>query len=179
MSQPNKFPREHHDDVIVFELPIFSDDRGSFRLLYGETPNDMNTNFVQDNFSVSKKNVIRGLHLQTNNPQGKLASCVRGLLTDVSVDLRKDSPTYGKVYQFDLTENRHVFTPPGFAHAVIAREDDSCLFYKCTSEYDPNCQLILNPFCEDLNIDWGVDRKDCIVSEKDLNGLSFSEYDAI
>ena len=170
------YPQYKIDDITVFDLPKFDVHRGDFRILYNETSNDMDETFVQDNFSMSHKNVIRGLHMQTVNPQGKLRCCVRGSIMDVAVDLRKDSPTFGKTYVIELTGNKHIYVPPGFACGMMALEDDTCLYYKCTSDYHGESEVVINPFDDFLNIDWGLSRDECIVSEKDLQGISVRDY---
>jgi dTDP-4-dehydrorhamnose 3,5-epimerase len=174
------FPRTYIDDIIVFDLPKFDDHRGDFRILYNEINNDLpHLRFVQDNFSMSHKNVVRGLHMQTENPQGKLRCCVRGSILDVAVDLRKDSPTFRKVYTIELTGNKHIYVPPGFACGMLAQEEDTCLYYKCSTDYHGESEVAIHPFDDFLNIDWGLDKDDCIVSDKDLNGISARDFDGV
>lgn len=162
------------DMLTIDIIPHFKDDRGSFTVLH-----NLNTSehtYVQDNFSVSNKNVIRGLHIQTKNPQGKLVSCVSGRILDIALDLRKDSDEYGKAYTFELYGNRQLYIPEGFAHGFLSKEDNTCVFYKCTTEYDSKSEVIINPFDESLSIDWGVNIDDCILSDKDKNGISLKDY---
>ena len=162
------------DMLTMNTVPQFEDERGSFTILYNS--NDNRLKYAQDNFSISSKNVIRGLHIQTNNPQGKLVSCVQGSILDVAVDLRKDSDDYGKVYIFELYDNRQVYIPEGFAHGFLSRKDNTCVFYKCTTNYDAESEIVINPFDESLSIDWGIGVEDCILSNKDKNGISLKDF---
>ena len=155
-------------------IPHFEDDRGSFNVLYNSNNNEHK--YVQDNFSVSNKNVIRGLHIQTKKPQGKLVSCVLGEILVIALDLRKDSNEYGKVYKFELYDNRQVYIPEGFAHGFLSKKDNTCVFYKCTTDYDAKSEVVINPFDESLSIDWGICIDDCILSEKDKVGLLLEDY---
>jgi len=163
------------DDITVFEVPRFNDNRGSFTELFNENKIDYGINFVQDNFSTSHKNVLRGLHLQKNNPQGKLVTCVCGSVLDIVVDVRPTSPTFSKIYKFELKENKQIYIPAGFAHGFLSLEDNSCVYYKCTAPYDPDSEITISPFDAALDIDWGINIKDCIVSEKDKNGISIKD----
>ena len=176
MNMPTAYHKNKVDDIILFELPRFEDERGIFSELYNSVKNNINTSFVQDNFSVSKKNVLRGLHLQTRNTQSKLVTCVVGSVLDIAVDLRKSSENFGKVYTFELTGNKQVYIPAGFAHGFLSKEDNSCVYYKCDKPYTPDSEITINPFDETLDINWGINKDECIVSEKDANGISLKEY---
>ena len=176
MNMHTVYPRSKLDDITVFELPRFEDDRGVFSEVYHTIKNDLGITFVQDNFSISKKNVLRGLHIQRKKPQGKLVTCVKGSVLDVAIDLRSMSANFGKVYTFILTGNKQVYIPAGFAHGFLSQEDDSCVYYKCTKSYDPDSEVTINPFDEELGVDWGINKDECIVSEKDANGISLKEY---
>ncbi len=165
------------EGLVIIETKRFEDSRGYFyesfnqekyKELLGE-----DVNFVQDNVSVSAKNVLRGLHFQ-NNPhaQGKLVSVLKGSVLDVAVDIRKNSKTYGQHQSVLLSaENGLQFwIPPGFAHGFLALEDDTIFSYKCTNYYDPKSEgsLIWND--ADLKIDWKI--KNPIISSKDeLSGF--------
>lgn len=150
---------------------VFEDERGCFFESYNEEAfrnAGLPTNFVQDNQSFSVKGVLRGLHFQKAPfAQGKLVRVISGRVLDVAVDIRPDSPTFGKYEIFDLTasQNNMAYVPEGFAHGFVALED-SIFSYKCTNLYSKVSEsgIIWND--PDLNIDWGI--TDPIVSEKDL-----------
>lgn len=155
----------------------YFDLRGSFCESY-KLSNIPNLIFVQDNHAVSKKNVIRGMHYQWDNPMGKLVRCSLGKIIDVIVDIRIKSDSFGKIYYYELSEENmnQLYVPPGFAHGYIALNDVTHVQYKCTSEYNKNGEGGINPLDKELNIDWGIDLKQAIISEKDNNSLSFSQY---
>ncbi len=157
---------------VLIKPRIFADERGYFYESFNELAfqqNQLETGFVQDNQSLSKKGTLRGLHFQ-NPPfaQGKLVRVVSGAVTDVAVDIRKNSPTFGKHIKVELTgENKlMLWIPPGFAHGFITLEDNTVFLYKCTNLYNKSSEsgIIWND--ADLNIDWGFDAP--LVSEKDL-----------
>lgn len=127
-------------------------------------------NFVQDNQSVSNRNVLRGLHYQKGeHAQAKLVRVARGRILDVVLDLRRESPSYGKHYSVELSaENRYMlFVPKGLAHGFLAKEDHSVFCYKCDAYYQPVSEggVIYND--PDLAIDWGIDPAAVILSERD------------
>lgn len=171
------------EGLVIIETRKFNDSRGYFyesfnQAKYQELIGDSVT-FLQDNISVSAKNVLRGLHFQ-NPPfaQGKLVSVVKGSVLDVAVDIRKDSKTYGQHQSIVLSaENGLQFwIPAGFAHGFLALEDETIFSYKCTNVYHPESEgsLIWNDV--DLAIDWKI--KNPIISEKDeLNGF-FNTFDS-
>jgi dTDP-4-dehydrorhamnose 3,5-epimerase len=150
---------------------VFQDDRGFFFESYNEEifkKLGLPTNFVQDNQSFSIKGVVRGLHFQ-NAPfaQGKLVRVISGRVLDVAVDIRPDSPTFGKHEVFELRSdtNNMAYVPEGFAHGFVALED-SVFSYKCTNVYNKGAESGLLWNDPDLGIDWGVENP--IVSEKDV-----------
>ena len=158
-------------DVILVEPKIFPDDRGffceSFKVSDFEKAN-LPTHFVQDNFSFSKKNVIRGLHYRKNpKAQGKLVSVMKGSVWDVAVDIRQESPTYMKWVAAELNDQNHLmlYIPPGFAHGFITLTEDVHLLYKCTTEYDPQADAGIRWNDPDIDIPWPV--SDPIISVKD------------
>jgi len=168
------------EGLLIIKPNIFGDNRGSFfeswsKEAYQNIGLDMD--FVQDNQSLSQKGVLRGLHFQ-NPPyaQGKLVRVIKGLVIDVAVDIRQNSPTYGKHFAVELSEeNKTIFwIPPGFAHGFIALEDDTIFAYKCTEVYNKESEgaLVWNDI--DLNIDWGVETP--LVSEKDMVTGSFKDF---
>tara|TARA_B100000287_G_C20565150_1_gene754167 strand:- start:539 stop:1081 length:543 start_codon:yes stop_codon:yes gene_type:complete len=168
------------EGLVVFEPKVFLDDRGYFFESWNENflkQYGLELQFVQDNQSSSKKNVLRGLHFQ-NPPheQGKLVRVVKGKVLDVVVDIRKDSVTYGRSFSIELSEyNKIVFwIPPGFAHGFLSLEDDTIFCYKCTGEYNKKSEGNLLWNDPNLDIDWGIDNP--IISEKDLQGINFTDF---
>jgi len=155
--------------IILIEPSVFSDSRGYFLETYNqkEYTNYINKSFVQDNHSHSGKGVIRGLHYQLNNPQGKIIYVVRGEIFDVGVDIRKGSPTFGKWQGFSLSSDNHkqIYIPEGFAHGFCVLSDEADVTYKCTKLYTPEDEYVLNWSDAQIDIDWPVN--DPIISEKD------------
>lgn len=150
-------------DVILFEPRVFEDDRGYFFESFNQKLFDeavgRSVAFVQDNHSASQKNVLRGLHFQTEpSAQGKLVRVVRGAAFDVAVDVRQGSPTFGKWVGETLTgENRRqLWIPEGFAHGFVALEDDTEFLYKVTSFYDRDCDRSLRWDDPTIGIEWPV-----------------------
>ena len=134
---------------------------------------------MQDNQSLSQKGVLRGLHFQ-NPPfaQGKLVRVIKGSVLDVAVDIRKDSPTYGKHFTVELSEeNKTIFwIPTGFAHGFVTLEDDTIFMYKCTGVYNKASEGALIWNDADIAIDWGVEYP--LVSDKDLVAGSFKNFES-
>jgi dTDP-4-dehydrorhamnose 3,5-epimerase len=158
-------------DVILIKPKSFPDNRGyfleSFKASDFEKAN-LPSHFVQDNFSFSKKNVIRGLHYQKNpKAQGKLVSVLKGSVWDVAVDIRRESPTCLKWLAAKLSDKNHnmLYIPPGFAHGFIALTDDVHLLYKCTNEYAPESDAGIRWNDPDIAITWPAGNP--IVSPKD------------
>lgn len=164
------------DCVKVIEPSIYNDSRGSFHETFKEDDYTeilgRENKFVQDNQSFSKINVLRGLHFQKKNPQGKLVRVSYGEIYDVCVDIRKESFTFGKHFGITLnSNNKHqLWVPPGFAHGFIVKSKLAIVDYKCTSYYDPDDEVCLIFSDNDINIDWGV--KDPIISQKDQAGIN-------
>ncbi len=167
--------------LVLFTPKIFKDDRGLFFESFNQNRFDeavgKNVRFVQDNLSVSKKNVVRGLHFQ-NPPfaQGKLVRVLKGSVIDVAVDIRKKSPTYGEHIVVELSDKNHkmLWIPEGFAHGFVALEDDTIFSYKCTNYYHPQSEDAILWNDKQLNINWRV--KTPILSEKDQLSQSFSNF---
>ena len=134
---------------------------------------DIKYDFVQDNQSYSQKNILRGLHFQKNNPQGKLVRVSRGTVFDVVVDIRKNSETFGKWESFILSDDNflQLWVPPGFAHGFLSLTNNTILQYKCTDYYDPNDEHTIIWNDDDLNIDWPISNPK--VSKKDKDGKKF------
>lgn len=159
-------------EVVLIESTTQSDDRGFFVEIFRTLEfkkNGLPTTFTQDNFSRSKKGVLRGLHYQLNpKAQGKLVRVLKGKVLDVAVDVRKNSPTFLKSIAVELSDenNQMLFIPAGFAHGFVALTDDVNFFYKCTSEYSKEHERGIRFDDPEINIDWGVVNP--LVSEKDL-----------
>jgi dTDP-4-dehydrorhamnose 3,5-epimerase len=177
-----KVTATHIPDVFVIEPVVFGDDRGffyeSFNLAKFEEAIGQKCNFVQDNHSRSVKNVLRGLHYQIQQPQGKLVRCTLGRVYDVAVDLRKSSPTFGQSVGIELSaENKTMFwVPPGFAHGFVVLSDVAEFLYKTTDYYAPEFERSLIWNDPDIGIEWPFEGEPAL-SKKDLLGKSFKEAD--
>ena len=155
------------NDVMVIEPRRFEDDRGWFMETFKQCRSRQR--FEQDSLSYSKRNVLRGLHMQLPHAQGKLVYCVTGRVRDVAVDLREGSPTYGQhvVHEISAEDGRQIYIPEGFAHGFVVLSEDALFAYKSTVPYDPDGQVSIRWDDPDLGIDWGV--TDPILSEKDAD----------
>ena len=163
-------------DVYILEPRVFGDDRGFFLESYNErvfASVGIREHFVQDNHSYSSKNVLRGLHYQIQQPQGKLVRVVQGEILDVAVDLRRRSPAFGKWVAVNLTgENkRMIWVPAGFAHGFRVVSDTAHVFYKTTDYYAPEFERTLAWNDPDLKIDWELDGAPAL-SPKDQRGFT-------
>lgn len=160
------------DGLLVIEPHVFGDNRGYFMETWNyrefETVG-LDIAFVQDNQSKSKRGVLRGLHFQKKNPQGKLVRVISGEVFDVAVDIRKGSKTFGKWYGTTISaENKKMFyIPEGFAHGFLVTSDEAEFVYKCTRYYDPSDEsgIIWND--KDIGIQWPLSKDGFILSEKD------------
>lgn len=158
--------------LVIIEPKVFPDDRGYFMETYNKdafAKAGLHMTFVQDNQSMSKRGVLRGLHLQTKHPQGKLVRVISGTVYDVGVDLRKDSPTYGKYAGAELSgENKKMlYIPEGFAHGFLVLSDEAVFTYKCTDLYHSEYEVGIIYNDSDIGIDWPVGDMKLIFSEKD------------
>ncbi|HSH88053.1 MAG TPA: dTDP-4-dehydrorhamnose 3,5-epimerase [Methylophilus sp.] len=169
-------------DVWIFEPKVFGDDRGFFYESFNENifaeSTGLRPRFVQDNHSRSAKNVLRGLHYQIQQPQGKLVRVTQGAVFDVAVDLRSASPTFGKwVGEVLSDENKKMlWVPEGFAHGFLVLSESAEFLYKTTNFYAPEYErcIIWNDLT--LNVEWPIAQKPSL-STKDALGLSFAEAD--
>ena len=170
------------EGLLVIEPQVFKDARGYFVETYNEQryrDAGIDTVFVQDNQSCSAYGVVRGLHFQKPPySQAKLVCCTVGRVLDVAVDLRKDSPTYGKWFGVELSEEnkRQFFIPRGFAHGFSVLSEKAIFTYKCDNLYHPECEggiLLSDP---DLDIDWQIPEEKRIISDKDTKHPTFDEY---
>lgn len=170
-------------DVIIIEPKVFGDDRGFFmETWHAQKFSDagITKTFVQDNYSKSSKGVLRGLHYQLRQPQGKLVRVVIGEVFDVAVDIRKSSPTFGKwVGAYLSSENkRALWVPPGFAHGFYVTSGIAEFEYKCTDFYAPEHERCIQWNDPYLNINWPlVGEQKPLLSNKDINGVAFTEAD--
>jgi len=169
-------------DVILFEPKVFGDDRGfffeSFNQAKFQAAIGRQVTFVQDNHSRSFKNVLRGLHYQIQQPQGKLVRVVQGEVFDVAVDIRKSSPTVGQWVGEILSaaNKRQMWVPEGFAHGFVALSDTADCLYKTTDYYAPEheCSIAWND--PTIGIQWPLDGEP-VLSVKDQQGKSLAEAD--
>ena len=165
-------------DIVIIEPQVFRDDRGFFLESFNArryADCGIRDVFVQDNHSRSSRGVLRGLHYQLRQPQGKLVQVVRGSVYDVAVDLRHNSPTFGKWTSVELSEenNRQIYIPPGFAHGFCVTSEIADVVYKCTDYYAPDDQWTILWDDQTLRIDWPVPHP--ILSEKDRQGQPFMQ----
>ncbi|WP_172380549.1 dTDP-4-dehydrorhamnose 3,5-epimerase [Vibrio sp. Vb339] len=163
-------------DVKIIEPNIFGDERGFFmetwqQKKFEDLVTGKPTLFVQDNHSKSKKGILRGLHYQTENTQGKLVRVISGEVFDVAVDIRKDSPTFGQwVGEYLSAENkRQLWIPEGFAHGFYVTSDEAEFVYKCTDYYDPSSEVSIMWNDSNIGIKWPVSCSP-ILSQKDTEG---------
>lgn len=173
---PFSFKSLSISDVILVEPDYFSDDRGYFLEIFHESifqNHQINTKFIQDNISYSKKNILRGLHFQLKpKAQAKLISVIRGEIFDVAVDIRKNSSTYGQWVGQILSSSNHksLYIPEGFAHGFCVLSDDAYVMYKTNEHYFPEFEKGIMWNDPSLGITWPINKP--ILSEKDLK-LSF------
>lgn len=165
--------------LVVVTPRVFSDERGFFKETYQQERYQaagVGVSFVQDNASRSTAGILRGLHYQIQHPQAKLVHVVQGEILDVCVDLRKNSPTFGKSYSIRLTGENHkqLFVPEGFAHGFCVLSPQADFVYKCSDYYFPEFERTLLWNDPALEIDWPLTTEP-ILSEKDRQGLPLSE----
>ena len=161
-------------DLIVFEKKYFTDNRGYFLELYKRKI--IKKDFPFTCISYSKKNVIRGLHLQTKNTQAKYVSVLKGKILDVVVDLRKNSKTFGKTFKIILSEknSKSLYIPEGFAHGFCGLEKENYMLYSCSNYRDKESEIGIIWNDKNLKIKWPKIK--AIISKKDKNNISFEEF---
>ena len=170
------------DGLLIIKPDVFKDERGYFFESYNKerlAKEGLTMNFVQDNESKSAKGVLRGLHFQKPPyAQGKLVRVIKGSVMDVAVDLRKDSPTYGKWESVVLNEENKLqfWIPEGFAHGFVALEDNTIFNYKCTNVYNKESEGSILWNDPDININWNIDNP--ILSEKDKISPLFKNFES-
>lgn len=170
--------------LVIIEPKIFKDARGYFFESFSQREFDEKVrkiNFVQDNESMSGYGVMRGLHFQRPPfTQSKLVRCVKGRVLDVAVDIRKESPTYGRHVAVELSEENHrqFFVPRGFAHGFAVLSKTAVFQYKCDNFYTPEADSGISLQDESLGIDWRIPISHAILSEKDTKHLCLKDFDS-
>jgi len=169
-----KFIKTKFKGLIIIKKDTFKDKRGYFRELYLQK--NFDKNFPFDVMSYSRKNVLRGMHLQLKNPQAKYINVLQGKIFDVCLDCRKRSKTFGKYFSITLSdkENKSLLIPAGFAHGFCAISNDVVLHYKCSNYRNKNSETGILWNDQDLRIKWPI--KNPIISKKDNKNLSFKEF---
>ncbi len=168
-------------DVFIVRPDVYEDQRGYFFESYNKAKFvelGIDFEFVQDNQSLSEKGVLRGLHFQKYpHEQGKLVRVIQGAVMDVAVDIRKNSPYFGKHISCVLTEKNKLmlWVPPGFAHGFLTLEDNTVFSYKCTKQYNKESESIIRFNDPELNINWNIENP--IMSERDKNASFFKDID--
>jgi dTDP-4-dehydrorhamnose 3,5-epimerase len=167
-------------DVLIIEPKVFGDARGFFFESFNQAAfteaTGFNASFVQDNHSRSSKGVLRGLHYQIQQPQGKLVRVVRGAVFDVAVDIRQSSPTFGQWEGVELSEDNHrqLWIPPGFAHGFLVLSDSAEFLYKTTDYYAPQFERCIAWNDASIGIEWPLDDVPQL-SAKDQAGVTLSQ----
>ena len=161
-------------DLLVFKNKSFKDKRGYFKELIKENQLKKKMRFTV--MSYSKKNVIRGLHIQTKKSQGKFISILKGKVYDVALDLRKNSKTFGKSFTCILSEknSKSIYIPPGFAHGFCGLDKENYIIYSCTQYRNAKSEKAIKYNDKKLNIKWPT--KKPVVSKKDQNAITFIEF---
>lgn len=167
----------------IIEPSVFEDERGYFFESYSQSKLEeilgYNPIFVQDNQSRSNYGVVRGLHLQSGkHAQAKLIRVLEGKVLDVVVDVRKDSTTFGQWTSIELSADnkKQLFVPRGFLHGFSVLSENATFFYKCDNFYNKESENGINPLDADLVIDWGVNREQIVLSQKDQEAQSFASF---
>lgn len=170
-------------DCFILEPNVYLDERGYFLESYNqstfEKATGISTQFIQDNESKSSYGVIRGLHAQaTPYAQAKLVRVVKGKVLDVVVDIRRNSPTFGKVVSeiIDGNNKKQLYVPKGCLHGFSVLEDNTIFSYKCDAFYNKESEFGINPLDPELNIDWQIVEGQMVISEKDKNAQGWKEF---
>ena len=161
-------------DLLIVKTNIYKDNRGFFKEI--EKFKILKKKFIFDCLSFSKKNTLRGLHLQTKKSQAKIITVAQGKILDVVVDLRKKSKTYGKHFSIEISHDSDfsLFIPEGFAHGFMCLSKTCLVYYKCTNYRDKKSEVTIKWNDKDLSIKWPI--KKPVLSKKDRFGTSFSDY---
>lgn len=175
-----KFIDTKFNSLKIIEPDIFMDERGEFIKSFLQSAylrNSLGAGFVESYYSISKKNVIRGMHFQTPPADHiKLVYVTQGKILDVVLDIRKGSPNYGKYFRLELSADNHkaIYIPSGFAHGFLALEDNSCVIYSQTSEYSAENDRGVK--FDSFGLDWGIDKH--IVSKRDCGFPRLQEFNS-
>ncbi len=168
------------EGLLIIEPKVFKDNRGYFFESYNqEKLKKIKVSFVQDNESLSQKNVLRGLHFQAPPfAQDKLVRVTKGAVLDVAVDLRKKSDTYGKYFAIKLSakNKKQLFIPKGFAHGFLTLKKNTIFNYKCSDFYNAKSEVTLNCFDKNIAINW--QNENVILSERDLKAINFDDFES-
>ena len=169
-----KIKKTNFKDLLIFKSKNFFDKRGFFRELSVEKK--IKKRLVFTVISKSKKNVLRGFHMQTKNKQGKYLSVIKGKILDVVIDCRKNSKTFGKKFKIVLSQKnaKSIYIPPGFLHAFLTLDNENIVVYGCTNYRNKNSEVGVVWNDSDLNINWSI--KNPIISNKDKKNISFKEF---
>ena len=169
-----KIIKTYIKDLALIRSPVFADNRGFFKEV--DKQNILRKKFIFDCFSFSKKNTLRGLHLQKKKSQAKIITVVQGKILDVVVDLREKSKTYGKHFAIEISQNSNfsLFIPENFAHGFLCLSKNCGVYYKCTNYRDKNSETTIKWNDKKLDIRWPI--KKPILSKKDKMGLNFEEF---
>ena len=161
-------------DLLIIKTKIFKDNRGFFKEV--EKNKILKKKFIFDCFSFSKKNTLRGLHLQKRKEQAKIITVTLGTILDVVVDLRKNSKTFGKHFAIKMSQKSDfsLYIPKGFAHGFICLSKSCVVYYKCTNYRDKKSEVTIKWNDKDLKIKWPINKP--ILSKKDKKGISLSKY---
>jgi len=172
-----KIRKTKFKDLLILENKSFNDKRGFFKELFKEKLIKKKFPFLISSFS--KKNVIRGLHIQLKNSQGKLLTVIKGKIFDVVLDLRLNSRTFGKIYKIELSErnSKSLYIPPGFAHGFCGLDKENYIIYSCTKYRNKQSEIGIMWNDKDLKIKWPT--KKPIISSKDKENLSFKKIKSL
>jgi dTDP-4-dehydrorhamnose 3,5-epimerase len=165
--------------LLLIKNKKFLDTRGYFQEICRE--NNIKKKFPFVVMSYSKKNVLRGLHIQIKKSQGKFITVLKGKIFDVSLDLRKNSRTYGKYFTCILSEknNKSIYVPEGFAHGFLSLDKENYVVYSCTKYRDAKSEKAINYKDKSLNIKWPIKRNKILISNKDLFAPSFKDFEKL
>lgn len=169
-----KIEKTNFKDLLIFKSKNFFDKRGFFRELTIE--NTIKKRLVFTVISKSKKNVLRGFHMQTKNKQGKYLSVVKGKIFDVAIDCRRNSKTFGKKFEIILSQKnaKSIYIPPGFLHAFLALDKENIVVYSCTNYRNKDSEIGVIWNDDDLKVNWPI--KKPLISKKDKKNISFKEF---
>ena len=162
--------------IKIFRSNIYKDQRGSFKETYKKKILKQNKELIFHCTSISKQNVLRGLHIQTKKPQAKFLSIIKGRIFDVVVDLRRNSKTFGKHFSIILSNQRYssIYIPEGFAHGFYALDKENIVYYGCSNYREKDYEIGILWNDPDLKIKWPINKP--ILSKKDTQNISFNEY---